>query len=40
MAGILAGTLIFEAADDYKRLLAAALILFAIGTSTIASSSG
>lgn len=32
MAGILAGTLLFEAAADYKRMLAAALILFAIGT--------
>jgi UDP-GlcNAc:undecaprenyl-phosphate/decaprenyl-phosphate GlcNAc-1-phosphate transferase len=32
MSGILAGTLLFEAAADYKRMLAAALILFAIGT--------
>ncbi|MFL5907215.1 MAG: glycosyltransferase family 4 protein [Solirubrobacterales bacterium] len=32
MAGILAGTLIFDAAADYKRMLAAALILCAIGT--------
>src|SRR3954471_11534121 len=32
MAGVLAGTLIFDAAADYKRLLAAALIICAIGT--------
>ena len=32
MAGVTAGTLIFGAADDYKRLLVAALVLFAIGT--------
>ncbi len=32
MAGVMAGTLIGGAADDYKRLLVAALVLFAIGT--------
>ena len=32
MAGILAGTLIFDAAADYKRMLVAALVICAIGT--------
>jgi UDP-GlcNAc:undecaprenyl-phosphate/decaprenyl-phosphate GlcNAc-1-phosphate transferase len=32
MAGILAGSLIFEAASDYKRMLAAALVICAVGT--------
>jgi UDP-GlcNAc:undecaprenyl-phosphate/decaprenyl-phosphate GlcNAc-1-phosphate transferase len=32
MAGILAGSLIFDAASDYKRMLAAALVICAIGT--------
>jgi UDP-GlcNAc:undecaprenyl-phosphate/decaprenyl-phosphate GlcNAc-1-phosphate transferase len=32
MAGVLAGWLIFDAAADYKRLLVAAMVLFAIGT--------
>ena len=32
MAGILAGTLIFDAAADYKRMLVAALVVCAIGT--------
>ena len=32
MAGVLAGTLIFDAAADYKRMLAAALVVCAIGT--------
>jgi UDP-GlcNAc:undecaprenyl-phosphate GlcNAc-1-phosphate transferase len=32
MAGVLAGTLIFDAASDYKRLLVAALVVCAIGT--------
>jgi UDP-GlcNAc:undecaprenyl-phosphate GlcNAc-1-phosphate transferase len=32
IAGVLAGTLIFDAAADYKRMLAAALIVCAIGT--------
>ncbi len=32
MAGLLAGTLIFGAADDYKRLIVAALAIFAVGT--------
>jgi UDP-GlcNAc:undecaprenyl-phosphate GlcNAc-1-phosphate transferase len=32
MAGVLAGTLIFDAAADYKRLLVAALALSAVGT--------
>src|SRR5206468_5627790 len=32
MAGILAGSLIFDAAADYKRMLAAGLIVCAIGT--------
>ena len=32
MAGILAGTLIFGAAGDYKRMLVAALVICAIGT--------
>src|SRR4051794_7517911 len=32
MAGILAGTLIFDAAADYKRMLAAAVLVCALGT--------
>jgi UDP-GlcNAc:undecaprenyl-phosphate/decaprenyl-phosphate GlcNAc-1-phosphate transferase len=32
MAGVLAGSLIFDAAADYKRLLAAALLVCAVGT--------
>jgi UDP-GlcNAc:undecaprenyl-phosphate/decaprenyl-phosphate GlcNAc-1-phosphate transferase len=32
MAGLLAGTVIFGAADDYKRLIVAALAIFAVGT--------
>src|SRR3954451_18660104 len=32
IAGVLAGALIFDAAGDYKRMLAAALIVCAIGT--------
>jgi UDP-GlcNAc:undecaprenyl-phosphate GlcNAc-1-phosphate transferase len=32
MAGILAGTVLFDAADDYKRMIGAALLLFLIGT--------
>jgi UDP-GlcNAc:undecaprenyl-phosphate GlcNAc-1-phosphate transferase len=32
MAGLLAGTVIFDAADDYKRLIVAALAIFAVGT--------
>ncbi|HSB54051.1 MAG TPA: MraY family glycosyltransferase [Gemmatimonadales bacterium] len=32
MAGVMAGTVIGGAAEDYKRLLVAALVLFAIGT--------
>src|SRR5438045_899204 len=32
MAGILAASFVFEAAADYKRMLAAALLICAIGT--------
>lgn len=32
MAGILAGLLIFDVADDYKRLVVSALVLFGLGT--------
>jgi UDP-GlcNAc:undecaprenyl-phosphate/decaprenyl-phosphate GlcNAc-1-phosphate transferase len=32
IAGVLVATVLFDAADSYKRMLAAALVLFAIGT--------
>src|SRR5258705_10366436 len=32
MAGVLAGTLIFDAAADYKRMLVAAVLVCALGT--------